>query len=65
MVILHWSFLQANVAMTINRDTHVPMPLELNFQNFAILQFHPMKAMPNFQPCSLTIIDAWLMIVGI
>jgi hypothetical protein len=31
MVLFHWSFLHANVAMTINCDTPMLMPIELNF----------------------------------
>ncbi len=49
MVFFHWSFLQANLAMTANYDINVPMLLELNFLDFEILQFHPMKVAPNFQ----------------
>jgi hypothetical protein len=53
---LHWSFIQADVAMITNNDTPMPMPLKLNFQDFWTIQFHPMKVVPNFQPCFLTLL---------
>jgi hypothetical protein len=57
MVLFHWSFLQADVAMTTNHDTTMLMPLELNFQKFQALQFHEnFKVVPNFQPCSLILL---------